>query len=134
MKKLRPTDPYKFFQFSANFLIPALYLCSYESATSSRQGLLDPFLPSASARLSYSVTVLGNCLFCGRIYTGPTLWVRPGLHWLAKRSTPFWEGICMLFVIGKSFLQFLAKIGGAGLQVSPLGEHRPLRTRRLMRS
>lgn len=134
MKKLRATEPYKFFQFSANFLIPALCLCSYESAASSRQGLLDPFLPSASARLSYSVTVLGNCLFCGRIYTGHTLWVRPGLHWLAKRSTPFWEGICMLFVIGKSFLQFLAKIGGSGLQVSPLGEHRPLRTRQLMRS
>ena len=49
MKKLRATEPYKSFQFSANFLIPALYLCSYESATRSKQGFIRPFpLPSNS--------------------------------------------------------------------------------------
>lgn len=70
MKKLRASEPYKFFQFSANFLIPALYLCSYESATSSKQGFIRP-IPSLCF---CSSVLLSNSP--GKL---PILW--ENLHW-----------------------------------------------------
>ena len=76
-----------FFQFSANFLTPYTSVHMSLLLVASRDSL-DPFLPSASVCLSYPITALGNCPSVGEC-TGHMLWVRPGLRWLAKGSTPF---------------------------------------------